>query len=921
VSLARSIRPTAPIANSVLLVANYGKLPLAFEANQGQTDQQVRFLSRGAGFSLFLTSTEAVLALQPSDISDQPSGEPSFRSQVSGVRKDKSPRAIVCMKLMGANAKAEVIGEDELAGKSSYFIGNDPKNWHTNVQQFAKVRYENVYPGVDLVYYGRQRELEYDFVLRPGADPQAIRLGIDGAKKIRMEQGDLVLTSAAGDVRLRSPKIYQNLKGIRQEVRGRYVITGKNEVGFRVASYNRTKLLIIDPILSYSTYLGGSLNDVGLGIAVDSAGNAYVTGNTQSTDFPTANSIQPTNHGGYDVFVTKINADGSALVYSTYLGGSGDDYGTTIAVDASGNAYVTGYTTSTNFPEAKAIQSENHGGTDAFVTKISGTGSALVYSTYLGGSLNDVGLGIAVDSAGNAYVTGNTQSTDFPTANAFQPTNHGGSSFDGTASGDAFVSKINPSGTVLVYSTYLGGTGEDYGRGIAVDSAGSAYVTGFTGSTDFPIANAIQPMSHGGQYYRRDAFVTKLNAAGSALVYSTYLGGSWDEYGNRIAVDPTGNAYVTGQTPSLDFPTANAIQPTSHGSWEAFVTKINADGNAFVYSTFLGGSGTDGGEGIAADAAGNAYIGGHTDSADFPIANAIQSGNYGKLDAFVTKVNADGSAFVYSTYLGGSGDDQGYDIAVDSADSAYVTGYSVSNNFPATPLAFQPLRKVIKKSSTTSDTFVAKIASQTFVSVSPLKLTFLTQVIGTTSVAKKLTFTNNGTGTLTINKIYFAGLNAGDFSETNTCGDALAAGASCTVSVTFMPTAKNTRKAVLAISDSDPASPQAVSLRGSGSAVLLSGNKLSFGGQPVGTSSAPQNVKLTNVGSTQLNFTGITITGTNAGDFLQTNTCGTSIAAGATCTITATFKPTAQGTRKGTVSISDDGGGSQQRVALSGTGT
>jgi hypothetical protein len=667
--------------------------------------------------------------------------------------------------------------------------------------------------------------------------------------------------------------------------------------------------------------LGGSLDDVGLGIAVDSAGNAYVTGSTQSTDFPTANSIQPTNHGGYDVFVTKLNADGSALVYSTYLGGSGDDYGSNIAVDANGNAYVTGYTTSTNFPKANAIQSGNHGGTDAFVTKISATGSALVYSTYLGGSLDDVGLGIAVDSVGNAYVTGNTQSTDFPTANAFQPTNHGGSSFDGTASGDAFVTKINASGTLLVYSTYLGGTGEDYGRGIAVDSAGSAYVTGFTGSTDFPIANAIQPMSHGGQYYTRDAFVTKMNAAGSALVYSTYLGGSWDDYGNRIAVDPTGNAYVTGQTPSLDFPTANAIQSTSHGSWEAFVTKINADGNAFVYSTFLGGSGSDGGEGIAADAAGNAYIAGHTDSADFPVANAIQSDNHGKLDAFVTKVNPDGSAFVYSTYLGGSGDDQGYDIAVDSAGSAYVTGYSVSNNFPTTALAFQPLRKVIKKYSTASDTFVAKIALQTFVSVSPLKLTFLTQVIGTASMGKKVIFTNKGAGTLTINKIYVAGLNAGDFSETNTCGGALAAGASCTISVTFTPTAKNTRKAVLAISDSDPASPQTIPLSGAGTVVLLSTNKLSFGDQPVGTSSAPQNVKLTNVGSTQLNFTGITITGTNAGDFLQTNTCGTSIAAGASCTITVTFKPTAQGTRKATVSISDDGGGSPQRVALSGTGT
>jgi len=921
VSLAQSNRPTAPTPNSAHLVANYGKLPLAFEANQGQTDPQVKFLSRGAGYSLFLTSTEAVLALEPSTVGHETSGKRDAGFQVPKVRKANLTGAVLRIKLLNANSRVAVSGQDELPGKSNYFISNEPKKWHTNVRQFAKVHYSDVYPGVDLVYYGHQRELEYDFVLQPGADPHAIRLAIEGAKQLRIVRGDLVMTSAGGDVHLRSPNVYQERRGIRQPVRGRYVITRKNEVAFRVGAYDRQRDLVIDPVLAYSTYLGGSLDDVGRGIIVDSVGNAYVTGSTQSTDFPVANSIQPANHGGHDVFVTKINADGSALVYSTYLGGSGDDYGTDIVVDTKDNVYVTGYTNSTDFPEAKGIQSANHGGNDAFVTKISATGSALVYSTYIGGSFDDIGLGIAVDLTGNAYVTGNTQSTDFPTAKAFQPTNHGGSSFDGTASGDAFVTKINASGTALVYSTYLGGTGEDYGRGIVVDSAGSAYVTGFTGSTDFPIANAIQPMSHGGQYYTRDAFVTKMNATGSALVYSTYLGGSWDDYGNRIAVDPTGNAYVTGQTPSLDFPTANAIQTTSHGSWEAFVTKINAAGSAFVYSTFLGGSGSDGGEGIAADVAGNVYIGGHTDSADFPIANAIQSGNHGKLDAFVTKINADGSAFVYSTYLGGSGDDQGYDIAVDSAGSAYLTGYSVSNNFPTTSLAFQPLRKVITKSSTTSDSFVAKIASQTFVSVSPLKLSFVAQVIETASVAKKLTLTNTGAATLTINKIYLAGLNPGDFSEANTCGTSIASGASCTISVTFTPTAKNTRKALLAISDSDPASPQAISLSGTGTVVSLSKKRLLFGSQPVGTSSAPQNVTLTNVGSTQLNFTGITITGTNAADFSETNTCGTNIAAGASCTIRVTFKPTAQGARSAAVSISDDGGGSAQKVTLTGTGT
>jgi hypothetical protein len=884
-------------------VEGYGQLPLAFEANQGQSDSQVNYLSRGAGYTLFLTSNEAVLALH--NASRREAALPGAKVPMSRVEASRPRKsAVLRMKLVGSNAKTQVSGQDELPGKSNYFIGNDPKKWRTDVRQFAKVLYKEIYPGVDLVYYGHQRELEYDFVVQPGADPQAIRLGLRGAKRLRLEHGDLVLTSAGGDVRLRSPQIYQEANGVRQEVRGGYVIKGRNEAGFRVAAYDQRRALVIDPVLAYSTYLGGSVYADGLAIAVDSKGNAYVTGNT-SNDFPVANPIQPTNHGGSDAFVTKINADGTALVYSTYLGGTSSENGQGIAVDTAGNAYVTGSTQSTDFPTANAFQATLSGFGDAFVTKINANGTALLYSTYLGGSGFEWGNGIAVDAADNAYVTGYTTSTDFPVANAIEPKAPG--------QGNSFVTKINADGSAFIYSTYLGGSDNDSGSGIAADRAGNTYVTGWTDSTDFPTVNALQPTSHGGS----DAFVTKINANGTAFVYSTYLGGAGADSAQGIAVDAEGNTYVTGYTWSVDFPMVNAIQSTfAGGTWDGFVTEINPGGSGLVYSTYLGGSGDDLSLGIAVDTAGNAYVAGQTVSTDFPIVNAIQPTKRGVEDVFVTKISSGGSAFVYSTYLGGASHDFGYGIAADAAGSAYVIGYTSSKNFPKTVLAFQ------QSLTGTYDAFVSKIASQTFLSISPPKsLSFLTQLIGTTSAAKKVTMTNNGSGTLRINKIYMAGLNPSDFGETNNCVGTLASNTSCTISVTFTPTDKNKRQALMAISDSDPTSPQSIALSGNGTVVSLSKTSLSFGNQQVGTSSGPQSVTLTNTGSTQMYFFGISITGTNPGDFSETNTCGTSIAAKASCTITATFRPTATGTRKAAVSISDDGGGSPQKVTLTGTGT
>jgi hypothetical protein len=494
------------------------------------------------------------------------------------------------------------------------------------------------------------------------------------------------------------------VNGTKREIRSHYVIKPNHEVGVRVASYDHGRPLIIDPVLAYSTYLGGSTDDYALDIAVDSAGNAYVTGGTASTDFPTENAFQSAYSGGSsNAFVTKINADGSSLIYSTYLGGSSDfNFAQSIAVDSVGSVYLTGATGAPDFPTVKPIQATNHGIRDAFVTKISPDGSALVYSTYLGGSGDDYGWGIAVDSAGNAHVTGDTPSRNFPVFKALQPTFHEGANFN------SFVTEINPQGSALIYSTYWGGSGGEGGSRVAVDPAGNTYIGGYSFSPDFPTVNAIQPTYAGNV----DAYLTKLSADGQSVFYSTFLGGSGFEYGWDVAVDSAGNAYLTGFTQSTDFPTAHALQPTNHGKQNAFVTKVNPSGNAFVFSTYLGGSDTDQGTSIAADSSGNAYVGGYTKSTNFPTANAIQPTNHGGWDAFVAKISGDGSALLFSTYLGGTANESIFDtgyrdlgIAVDSAGSAYVEGTTKSVDFPITPLAFQ---KSLKGGA---DVFIAKIAS------------------------------------------------------------------------------------------------------------------------------------------------------------------------------------------------------------------
>jgi hypothetical protein len=694
----------APTATEILKA--YGKLPPSFEANQGQIGPQVKFLSRGSGFRLFLTGNQAVLLLNRPDVSKRE--QPQTLSEMAEAKRTHArATSVLRIKLDAANPAPNTVGLDELVGKSNYFIGNDPEKWHTNIANYARVRYQEIYPGVDLVYYGNQGQLEHDFLVAPGANPKIIAMRFEGERRHKLAaNGDLVLSIKGGEVRLQKPRIYQEIGGVQREVAGGYVLKSKREVGFAVAAYDTTRPLVIDPVLFYSTYLGGNSLDQGFGVAVDSSGNAYVTGQTSSPNFPTTSGAFQTSFGGnYDAFVTKLNATGSALVYSTYLGGNGLDQsvdGLGIALDSTGSAYVAGGTTSTNFPTTPgAFQTTLAGQFDAFVTKLNPTGSALVYSTYLGGSGTDECFGIAVDSAGSAYVTGGTRFGNFPTTSgAFQ-------TIPGSSLVDAFVTKLNAAGSALVYSTYLGGSGDDFGFGIGVDSTGSAYVTGGITSTNFPTTSGAFQTTSGGSF---DAFVTKLNVMGSALVYSTYLGGSGDDFASGIAVDSFSNAYLAGQTSSPNFPTTSGAFQTAFGggSDDAFVTKLNVLGSALVYSSYLGGNLDDFGFGIAVDTLGNTYVTGGTFSTNFPItAGAFQTTSGGSEDAFVTKLNPPGTGLEYSSYLGGNGTDVGLGIAVDDMPNpnAYVNGSTSSANFPTTTGAFQTT------SGGGNDAFVAKIAN------------------------------------------------------------------------------------------------------------------------------------------------------------------------------------------------------------------
>jgi hypothetical protein len=644
----------------------------------------VRFVSRGPGYTLFLTADEAVLAMKQGRAPSTPS------RRARDVQRRDTRVDVVRMRVVGARPDAEIAGREQLPGRVNYLVGRDPARWRTGIPTYARVHYRDVYPGIDLVYHGDQRRLEYDFVVRAGADPKKIRLAFEGAGRPTIDRdGHLTLHLAGGALRQLRPVVYQEVGGVRRPVDARYVLRD-GHVGFQLAAYDPARSVVIDPVIVYSTYLGGSEDDEARGISVDAAGNAYIAGLALSVDFPTtATSVQATSAGSYEAFVTKLDASGMALVYSTYLGGSGDDGANGIAVTTGGEAVVAGFTTSADFPTSTGPAFA--GDVDAFVTRLNAAGNGLVYSRFVGGAGDDEANSVVLDAAGNAYAVGFTSSVDYPTTlGVLHPTYRGGPV-------DAFLTKVGPTGTIVL-STYLGGGDDDQAWGVALDAAGSIVVSGTTASADFPTAAAIQPVKGAGY----DAFVTKLNATASVALYSTFLGGSGFEAAglassNAVTTDAAGSAYVTGCTGSPDFPvTAGAYQTTFGGGvnpdnptcGDMFVTKLSAAG-ALTWSTYIGGSGFDNSTSIAVDSAGNAFVAGYTQSQAFPAEAALSIGTTGGQNIVVLKLNADGASLAYSTLIGGSVDSWGYAVAVDAKGNAWVTGRVTTGDFPTTPGAFQ----------------------------------------------------------------------------------------------------------------------------------------------------------------------------------------------------------------------------------------
>lgn len=726
------------------VMASYADLPLSFEMNDGQTDERVRLLARANSYSLFLTDGEAVVKL---------------RKQKDG----KIYRSAFGITFDGASPEATVEGAHPRENKSNYFVGDDSTRWQRNIANFGKGVYREIYEGIDAVFYGNRTEFEYDFVVSPNADVNQILLNFKGARDVRIDgDGALILKVKGESIKFAAPVSYQETENGREPVASSYVLKGENKVAFTVGDYDHSKTLVIDPKLIYSTYIGGNAEFIDIvegqgdavnGIAIDSAGSAYLTGNTDSTDLPVSGDAWqdelelrgddacliagPLQCG--DAFVMKINSTGTAILYSTYLGGHNSDAGFAIAVNASGQAYVTGGTDPFNagnfcinpylFPTTlNPYQNKPCYGlradSDAFFTVLNGSGSDLIYSTYFGGSDEDQGNAIAIDGAGNAYIAGESNSDNLPDKNAFQ-TDHGNNNTDVN---DAFIAKFNPNETgndSLLYASLLGGNGEDIARGIAVDAAGNAYVVGDTASNNLavraPAGQSLPPLESAFNGGASDGFIAKVdptNASGAnSLVSLTYYGGAGRDVINAVTVEATTQrSHITGRSDNATgFPLLNAFDVSATAT-DAFVAKLNADVTAQFYSSFLGGTSFDEGKAVALDAANNVYLTGKTLSANFPKINAFQTVNAGGGDAFVTKISAvlapAQPKILYSSFLGGSastGIDEGRGIGLDKKGNVYVGGFTTSSNFPTTVGVIKTQAPGIVAGN--SDGFVAKVES------------------------------------------------------------------------------------------------------------------------------------------------------------------------------------------------------------------
>ncbi|GEM_PF-1204086 len=724
-------RPNSLSGRMVKMAWERNSAPIYFVPGEGKKggpdtfyvqgkDKSLYFGPKGVTFSLSLRAENSA---NPEDDSGKTPGDAFEEPRASGCWN-------VRLEFVNSNPQARPVGEDKTGAVVSYFKGK-PEEWRTGLPTFSRIVYRNLWPGIDLAYYGTVNQLKYEFVVHPGADPAQIRLRYTGAADVQVsESGQLEIRTPAGSFQDGAPAAYQEKDGKRQPVSLSYHLldaaAGRGDetagesgpdsdfasysYGFDVGQYDDSVPLILDPaILICCGFIGGSGLDSASGVVVDGAGCAYITGETGSTQttFPVTVGPDLTSNGDYDAFVAKVNASGTGLIYCGYIGGAGPDYGRGIAVDGSGNAYVIGFTqsTETTFPVASGPDLTYNGGTrDVFLAKVDAAGTGLSYCGYIGGSGDDWGRGIAIDGSGNAYATGYTSSTeaDFPVSVGPDLIYNGGSN-------DIFVAKVDAAGTGLGYCGYIGGIDDDRGNGIAVDGAGNVYLTGCTSSTQttFPVTVGPDLTFSAG----KDGFVAKVNSTGSGLVYCGFIGGSGQDNGNGIAVDASGNAYVAGDTGSAQdtFPVSVGPDLThNYGSSDAFVVKVNASGTGFVYGGFIGGNKGDKAYGIAVDSSGCTYVVGATNSTEstFPVSGGPDLTYNGADDIFVAKVKPSGSSLDFCGYVGGSSNDCGWSIAVDGSGGVYATGYTASteSSFPVT------VGPDLTYNGGSSDVFVAKVA-------------------------------------------------------------------------------------------------------------------------------------------------------------------------------------------------------------------
>jgi hypothetical protein len=713
---AASQRTPASLPSRVKAQEALAGLPMSFIQNQGQVAEDIKFYEKRGGQVVYFTPQEVVFSLEPG----------TGKAGLLEAPGDSAKPALVRLGPLGLQQGVKLEAADPLPGRVNYFIGNDPQKWRTNIPTYRAVAFRNAYPGIDLKFYGTGRQLEYDVIVQPGADPTQVRFKYAGIKGLKVTpQGDLALAlPGGGELIQKKPVIYQEIGGQRVAREGKFRVDRDHAglvYGFEVAAYDQNHPLVIDPVMLFSTYLGAGSLDGAEAIALDAADNVYLTGITSSPDLgTTGGAFQSGYQGGtYDAFVAKINPQTHTLIYQTYLGGSGEDWGYAIAVDAQGNAHVGGKTNSANFPLKNAVKTKVGSDFDAYVAKLNPSGSGLVYSTLLGGDQETAARGIGLDSKGNAFVAGYSYSSILPTTTGVI-----GKNLKGTM--NAFVGKLPPSGKPLTYLTYLGGTKEDGAYGLAVDAAGNAYVTGATVSLDFPTTPGVKYPTYPNTLCGAAAFVSKIAPGGKNLLYSTYLGGtdpSGITQGFAIAVDGGGNAYVTGQTSQNDFPcSVSALcvllldDPNTPecSRKSAFVTKLNVGATDLLYSTYLGGSDYDVGLGIAVDPENSVYVAGYTYSGnDFQILDGLCAFNNGtgtgNHDAFVTKLvyhsQTGGYGLAYSTFLGGWANDLANGIAVNSYKEAYAAGAAGSDDFPT----LNPLQA---QNNGDFDTFVTKIGDQ-----------------------------------------------------------------------------------------------------------------------------------------------------------------------------------------------------------------